>query len=105
MDEQHEEVREKKTTSTDDVLEVGLLVVVFLLLSFVIKVLDVCSLVIVAFALFGILSSVYRMSEGNWGIDVISILLVSFVVLYLYYFVRPKYKKTRRYKKFEQLWL
>jgi len=76
-----------------------------LVLCVVVKVLDVCSLVLVALACFGMISVVYLLSVGNSGLRVWAIGLVSVVVLWLYYFVRPKYKKSSRYKRFERRWL
>tara|TARA_A100001391_G_scaffold184999_1_gene153308 strand:+ start:761 stop:1081 length:321 start_codon:yes stop_codon:yes gene_type:complete len=76
-----------------------------LVLCVIIKVFDVCSLVLVALACFGVLSAAYLFSVGNSGLRVWGFGLVSVVVLWLYYFVRPKYKKSWRYKRFERRWL
>lgn len=95
----------KEINKTEVGLMAAAMLCLHLVLCVVVKVLDVCSLVLVALACFGVLSAAYLFSVGNFGVRVWAIGLISIVVLWLYYFVRPKYKKSWRYKRFERRWL
>ena len=95
----------KETNKAEVIVVVVAQLCFYLVLCAIVKIFDVCSLFLVALGVFGVASFVYLIAEGNFGIQVWCIGVGSVLVLWLYYFVRPKYKKTWRYKRFERRWL